>query len=45
MVTDRAVSVLVRHPVDGDLLTFGSDPLGRSLVSVASFVAGALLDV
>ena len=45
VVTDRAVSSVIGGPGDGDLLALRSDPVGRSLVGVSCFVAGALLDV
>jgi hypothetical protein len=45
MITDSAVTVLISHPGDGDLLALRSDPVGRSLIGVSCFVAGALLDV
>ena len=45
VVTDRAVASVIGGPGDGDLLALRSDPVGRSLVGVSCFVAGALLDV
>jgi hypothetical protein len=45
VVTDRAVSSVIGGPGDGDLLALRSDPVGRSLVGVSCFVAGALLDI
>ena len=43
VVTDRAESALIGHPGDGDLLAFGTDPVGRSFVGVAGLVTGSLL--